>query len=126
MSQYSSNESVSDKYSHIDQYSIDSDNQITSHSSNGLKTPSDYTISNRENSTNLTHSNHVESTHEYSSDHESESHYHDSNDSYYTVPNIIHFMWLDKNNENCIKYPTKFDRYIASWKQHNPKAEIKI
>ena len=37
------------------------------------------------------------------------------------IPKIIHTMWLDKNTNNNISYPIKYEKNIATFKEHNPE-----
>lgn len=43
-----------------------------------------------------------------------------------SIPKNIHFIWLDKNNEQQNKIPEKYNKYLESWKQNNPEYDIKI
>jgi inositol phosphorylceramide mannosyltransferase catalytic subunit len=37
-----------------------------------------------------------------------------------TIPKIIHRMWLDKNQDDNINFPAKYQEHIASFERHNP------
>ncbi len=42
------------------------------------------------------------------------------------IPNIIHFIWIDKNTLHTNKIPDKYDKCIQTWKQNAPDLTIKI
>jgi mannosyltransferase OCH1-like enzyme len=43
-----------------------------------------------------------------------------------TIPKIIHFIWLDKNNTYSDYVPKKYKKNIQNWKQNNPSWEVKV
>lgn len=42
------------------------------------------------------------------------------------IPKNINFIWIDKNDKNCSKIPTKNNIFLQTWKIYNPTYNIKI
>jgi mannosyltransferase OCH1-like enzyme len=42
------------------------------------------------------------------------------------IPNILHFIWIDKNTLHTNKIPDKYNEFIGTWKKNAPDLEIKI
>ena len=42
------------------------------------------------------------------------------------IPNIVHFIWIDKNTLHTDNIPDKYQKYLKSWKQNAPNLHTKI
>ena len=42
------------------------------------------------------------------------------------IPNIIHFIWIDKDTLHTYKIPDKYQKCLKTWKENAPNLHIKI